>query len=36
MVGPAGYFRNPNEMSEYEAKSVFLPALNNVKSSTSP
>lgn len=26
---PAGYFRNPAAMSEYEQHSVFLPSLNN-------
>jgi palmitoyl-protein thioesterase len=28
-VAPAGYFRDINDYSEYKAKSVFLPELNN-------
>lgn len=28
-LAPAGYFRDVNNMAKYEAKSVFLPALNN-------
>ena len=27
--GPAGYFRDPNDLSTYNRKSVFLPALGN-------
>jgi palmitoyl-protein thioesterase len=33
-IAPAGYFRDVNEYTEYEKKSVFLPALNNEHSST--
>ena len=29
--GPAGYFRDPNDMEKYLKKSVFLPMLNNEK-----
>jgi palmitoyl-protein thioesterase len=28
-IGPAGYFRNPKNLSKYLNKSVFLPDLNN-------
>ena len=31
LIGPAGYFRNPKDMKDYIADSVFLPALNNEK-----
>jgi len=28
-VGPAGYFRDPNQIERYLAESVFLPYVNN-------
>lgn len=28
-IGPAGYFRDPNNISDYKKYSIFLPALNN-------
>ena len=31
IIGPAGYFRNPKDMKDYLADSVFLPMLNNEK-----
>lgn len=30
-IGPAGYFRDPNDLENYLANSVFLPYLNNEK-----
>ena len=33
-IAPAGYFRDVNNMAEYEKKSVFLAALNNEHSSS--
>lgn len=29
LVGPVGYYRNPDRLQEYKEKSVFLPSLNN-------
>jgi palmitoyl-protein thioesterase len=28
-LGPAGYFRSPENLDEYKSKSSFLPKLNN-------
>jgi palmitoyl-protein thioesterase len=33
-IAPAGYFRDVNNMAEYEKRSVFLPALNNEHSTS--
>jgi len=33
-VGPAGYFRDPKNLDEYMADSVFLPFVNNEKNQT--
>lgn len=32
-VGPAGYFRDPAQLSTYKSHSVFLPYVNNEKKS---
>jgi hypothetical protein len=35
LVGPSGYFRDPLQLEEYYANSVFLPILNNELDSVS-